>query len=248
MRRKVRSNLTPGTLASRTLDSIPARGVLAGTCAEAIARLTHCCRAQTYPAAAVILGVDDPTRFVCFVVDGVARVVLHTPEGRAIAFRELHPGDVFGELAAIDNHPRSASVEAVTPCTLAVMEAGAFISFLADEPAIAHAIMRHLTAQIRRLTSRVYELSALSVTARIRAHLLRLALQAPADKDGTRVVSPPRHEELAGRLATHREAVSREVKFLVENGIVEKGTKGTLIVKDIDALAALVPGAEGRPQ
>lgn len=227
--------------------TIPARGMLGCASPDAIQRLSLACRLRTFPAQTAILSAEEQSRFVSFMIAGLARVVLHTPDGRTIRFRDLRPGDVFGELAAIDGQVRSANVEAVTTCTLAVIAADEFIRIVDSEPSLSMALRCHLTMQIRTLTSRVYEFNALPVPGRIRAELLRLAQQAH-ERSGEYVIDPrPRHEEIASRLATNREAVSREIRFLSSEGIVAK-VKGALIVNDINALASLVAHAEGRRQ
>jgi CRP-like cAMP-binding protein len=217
--------------------------MLEGASRKALDQLAQRCHFRKFDAGRSILAVEEPSRFVCIGIEGLARVMLHAPTGRAIAFRDIGPGDVFGELAAIDGQARSANVEAVTVCTIAAIEADDFLSVLDQQPTLARIVMRHLAAQIRSLTARVYELSALSVASRIRAEIVRLALQAP-DADGVRLIRPmPRHEELASRLATHREAVSREIAHLAGRKIVARA-RGALIVKDLRGLAALVHGNE----
>ena len=219
--------------------TIPAAGMLAAATRPALRRLSRAARFRSFVQGEVILAVDEATRFACVVVEGTARAVLHSPGGRSVAFRAMGPGDIFGELAAIDGKPRSADVEAASDCVVAILEADDLVALLGREPLLARIVLTHFAGQIRDLTARVYELSALSVTSRIRAEIVRLAVQAP-ERCGKRVIAPmPRHEELASRLATHREAVTREIAHLVASGVVSR-TKGGLIVNDLAGLAALV--------
>ena len=101
------------------------------------------------------------------------------------------------------------------------------------------ALLRQFVTKIRTLTTRVYEFSALAVSNRIQAELLRLANLAPQDGKGARIAAAPTHSEIASRISTHREAVTRELNRLARIGIIERKS-GTLVVRDLDRLAAML--------
>ncbi|MGI9402896.1 MAG: helix-turn-helix domain-containing protein [Hyphomicrobium sp.] len=97
---------------------------------------------------------------------------------------------------------------------------------------------------IRTLTTRVYEFSTLAVNNRIQAEVLRLAHLVPREGKSARIVPAPTHAEIANRISTHREAVTRELNRLSRVGIIEK-RGGELLVKDIDRLTTMVHEATG---
>ena len=72
------------------------------------------------------------------------RIVNYSLSGREIAFDDLGPGDYFGELAAIDDGPRSANVIALAQTTVAVLGPAAFAEFLHDHPSAALKVMKRL--------------------------------------------------------------------------------------------------------
>jgi len=161
-----------------------------------------------------------------------------------VSFRTLVAGDIFGEYAAIDGGPRSASVEARTSCLIASMSAKEFRKLLKSEPAVAEAVLKGLVRNVRSLTKRVYEFSTLAVNNRIQAELLRLASLVPREGKGAQIVPAPTHVEIASRVSTHREAVTRELNRLSRIGIIES-KRGALLVKDVDRLAEMVHQATG---
>src|SRR5262245_15342621 len=57
---------------------------------------------------------------------GQARVIVFSASGKAVNFRRVDPGDIFGEFAAIDGDRRSATVEAIEPSTALCMGAAVF--------------------------------------------------------------------------------------------------------------------------
>jgi len=90
----------------------------------------------------------------------------------------------------------------------------------------------------------VFELSTLHVNNRIQAEVLRLASLAPREGTSVRIVPAPTHVEIASRVSTHREAVTREINRLSRLGIIER-RGNTLLVKDVDRLAKIVHEATG---
>ena len=94
-----------------------------------------------------------------------------------------------------------------------------------------------------RPTTRVYEFSTLAVKNRIQAELLRLATLGPREGKGARISLLP-YIEIASRVATHREAVTRELNRLARMGIIERRS-GTLVVEDVELVAELVHSATG---
>jgi CRP-like cAMP-binding protein len=101
------------------------------------------------------------------------------------------------------------------------------------------ALIRELVDNVRSLTNRVYEFSTLAVNNRIQAELLRLAKAAPRHGKSARIVPPPKHAEIASRISTHREAVTRELNRLSRIGVIERQS-GVLVIQDVDRLAAML--------
>jgi CRP/FNR family transcriptional regulator, cyclic AMP receptor protein len=110
-------------------------------------------------------------------------------------------------------------------------------------PTFAWMLLEHLSAQLRRMTERVFEYSTLVVRKRLIVELLHRAEKA-ALVDGEVSISPaPTHSELAATMSTHREAVSREMSDLAKRGLIEKrGSR--LLLHDVSALRALVDKKE----
>ena len=213
--------------------------IFAGLPPQALERVHQLCSWRRYEPGEPIVDYLDASDEVFFVSTGEVCVTIYSVAGKAVSFRNLGPGDIFGEYAAIDGEPRSASVEARTSCLIASMSATSFRKLLQSEPAVAQALIKSLVENVRTLTKRVYEFSTLAVNNRIQAELLRLASLAPREGKSARLDPAPTHSEIASRISTHREAVSRELNRLSRIGIIER-LNGTLIVRDLDRLAAML--------
>jgi CRP-like cAMP-binding protein len=199
---------------------------------------------HNYEKGQEIIGRADELKDVYLLIDGVARVIVYSASGKAVNFRRIEAGAMFGEFSAIDGLNRSASVEAVEPCQAISISAPLFHELMQKDPRFMIFVLSHLVAILRSLTSRIIEYSTLGVTSRIQTELLRMAQAAPG-KGPQREISPaPTHSEIAGRISTHREAVSREVSRLKQLGILERRGR-SLIVRDVQKLEQMVRNASG---
>jgi CRP/FNR family transcriptional regulator, cyclic AMP receptor protein len=226
------------------IPRLKALEILADLPEPAIERIAQVCRWQRYAAGEQIVGYQDRSTDIYFLIAGKARATVYSAEGKAVVFADLTAGAMFGEIAAIDRKPRSATIEAHEPCTIASMTASQFEALLGREPSVALAALRHLTAEVRRLSERVFEFSTLAVQNRIHAELLRLSAEAGQTK-GAAVLSPaPSLSDIACRISTHREAVSRELSRLQAIGLLRRES-GMLVITSLEKLAALVNDAKG---
>ena len=193
----------------------------------------------------VVSHLDEGTE-VFFVVEGSLRAVVYSLAGREVAFRDFHKGQFFGELAAIDGKARSASIVALSQSLVAALPAKEFKGLLRRQPLIAERIEIELTTHIRQLTERVFEFSALAVRHRLHAELIRLAGLAKREGDDIIISPAPTHAELASRISTHREAVTRELNALAQAGVIEQ-RRAVWAIKDFDELQRMVHEVTGLP-
>jgi len=184
-----------------------------------------------------IVSVGTRQDSVFFIQAGEAQVLLYSSNGREVSVRHLGAGELFGELAALDGLPRSASVIALTDVEARIMSREDFMTCVHASPGAALWLARRLGAEVRRLTERVFELSALDVRSRLHCELLRLAR---AGEHQRLLISPaPTHAELANRIGTHREAVTREMRALSDMNIIRHRRRSLEFV-DLDALQRVV--------
>jgi CRP-like cAMP-binding protein len=225
-------------------NSLKGIAIFAGLSPDSVERIERRCAWKHYAPGEPILDYLDASDDVFFITLGEVRVTIYSSVGKAVSFRELASGEIFGEFPAIDGGSRSASVEARTNCLIASMPGSTFRELLGSEPGLAQALLPRLVKTIRALTTRVYEFSTLAVNNRIQAELLRLARFGPKEGKSARIVPAPTHVEIASRISTHREAVTRELNRLSRIGIIER-RGGTLLVKDVDRLTEMVHDATG---
>jgi CRP/FNR family transcriptional regulator, cyclic AMP receptor protein len=203
-------------------------------------RLAELMRDLHCPAGASVFAETDDRCDVYVVLRGRLRLMAYSQAGRETVFRDLHPGDMVGLLAAIDGGPRAASLVAVDNAELGQLEPVVFNRLLREEPAFARLVIDQLARQIRSLNHRLLLLAA-PVPLRVCGELLRLAERCKVGENTARLAPPPKHLDLANRLNTHREAVSRTLAVLQRLGIIER-SQGALLVRNIATLRRYFEG------
>lgn len=231
------SSMQTSSLGLRQID------LLQGLDATRLDAIGRQCAWRPYEAGQRLVGREDGDRDLHFIIAGTVRVTTYSSNGRETSFRELAAGTSFGELAAIDGRPRSADVVALTPGLLASMPPAAFRELLREEWIVNERVLVRLADLARGLVDRVLELSTLSVQQRVCMELLRIARSTDgAAGRELRIEPAPKHVELANRVSTYREQVTRELSALAKAGVLERDG-GALVVRDLPRLQRMAEGA-----
>ena len=204
------------------------------------------CRWRRYKRKERVISREDADRNVYLVIAGTVRVTVLTPNGRGIIFRDIEAGQVFGELAALDQGSRSADVIAVDDSVLASMSPETFLDVVGRHPEVRQRLFRNLARAVRELTDRLVEFSTLDVEHRIAVELLRCARQAGVVRNASVVDPAPRHKEIASRVGTTREQVTRTLSAFTRRGLLDRAQR-VLRVPDVAALERAAANRESTP-
>ena len=202
------------------------------------AALMDLLKLHDHDAGEIVISQEEDSRDVYFVIDGAARATIFSDEGKIVAYRDITAGAIFGELSAIDNAPRSASVVAVSKLRVGRLSQTAFTHLIDTSPKFTWILMEYMTAQLRNMTARIFEFSTMLVRERLLAELLRMGALAPSREGWAEINPPPTQFDFAARISTHREAVSREMSKLAKQGLISKGDNGALKL-NLEGLEAL---------
>ncbi len=223
--------------AERRLSAI---NLLSSLSPETLRKCESSCEWHNYRPGATILERGQNGDEVFFLLDGVAQVLSFSDSGRAVSFALLQKGDYFGELAAIDQKPRSATVIAKTDCLTARLPADAFIELITTYPPIVLSVLRKLAGVVRASDDRILDLSVLDAEQRICVELLRLAKPNPASAGGPHEIYPvPTQKSLSREIGVTRETVARIFSRLTGEGIIQRKSN-VLYILDTKKLEQLV--------
>ena len=227
----------------RDHDSLDGIAIFSGLTAEARRALARRCSWREFEPRQEIVHHQDESRMVYFLTAGKAQVTVHSRRGKKVTFRDIRAGGIFGELAAIDSKPRSASVAATSHCTVAAMSAELFWEMLRSEQAMMADVLKFLSERVRDLSERVIDLQTKDVRRRILAELLRMAQPSETEYGNAVLFPAPTAGDIAARVGTTRETVARELSWLEKSGIIERRGR-TLVIPDFKRLRTLVEEPE----
>lgn len=198
---------------------------------EDLAAFAALLRERRYPKGSVILAQGDPGEALYLLAAGQVKVVLIHEDGREVILSVLGPGAFFGEMALLDQEPRSAHVVAMTDSLLLQLRREDFRARLRSGPEVAIALLRELSRRLRRADETIASLMLLDVNGRIANLLLELA----DDEGGQRITRRLTHATIGQMVGASRETVSRTMRSLVNRNILRVSRKEILLL-DRDAL------------
>jgi CRP/FNR family cyclic AMP-dependent transcriptional regulator len=191
---------------------------------------------RRYRAGVVIAHHGDEAGAVLLLIEGRVKEVVPGPDAKEVIVGFAGPGELVGEVAALDRGVRSASLEAVDDVRALVVPSTAFEHFVRERPAVAMLLLRSLAARLRTADRQLIEFAAYDVTGRVARRLLELCERhgEPAER-GVVITMPLSQDELAAWTASSREAVAKALHLLRRLGWVETHRR-RIVVLDPDAL------------
>ena len=220
-------------------EALRAVPMFRGLEANVLDRVLEHCIERTYPRGATVFVEGETTRGLFVVWKGRVKIYKVAPGGREQILEVEGPGRSIAELPMFDGLPYPAGCAALEDSILLRMPADRFHELVAREPALARSVISALSRRLRHMVALVEEISLKAV----RERLGRLLLQ----EAGGRTTMELRwtHHEIAARIGTVREIVSRTLSRLSQEGAIRIDGK-RLSILDARALAPEEPPASER--
>lgn len=187
------------------------------------------CKSAQYKKGDVIFYKTDLSTDLYIVNTGKLKAVLADDEGGEMVLARFEKGAFFGELSLLDDKGRSATIIAETDSELSVLKKDIFLELIYKDPLIAVQLMTTLVERLRKADEIIESLAFLEVGERLVRALLDAAASDTASTTGYRKAGKLTHKELAARIGSSREAVSKCLKVLLGKGIVKESDGSILI-------------------
>ncbi len=198
---------------------------------EELRALAGLLRERVLAKGTVIVTQGEPGDTLFLIADGQVKVAVFGEDGREVILSVLTEGGFFGEMALLDDEPRSAHVIAMTDASLWQLRRDDFRSRLRASPDLAIAMLRELSRRLRRADETIASLALLDVNGRI-AHLL---LEMAREEGGARITRKLTHATIAQMVGASRETVSRTMRSLAIRGVIVMNRK-EITLQDPDQL------------
>lgn len=178
-------------------------------------------KTRRYSKDDVVMHEDERGDVFCIVREGKVKITMISPEGKEIILSILGPGDFFGEMALIDDEPRSATVVAMENLEVLTIWRQDFLKILQQNFSITRKVLAELSSRLRNAASRIESLATMDVYGRLARFLLELAKSEGKELDnGYIAVTRPTHQAIANMIGTSRETVSRLITDLMEQKLL----------------------------
>lgn len=203
---------------------------------EELAAVAQSITRRNYRSGQTIFFKGDAGDRMYVIEEGHVKIALASPEGKEIILAVLGGGDFFGELALIEDEPRSADAVAKEDCRLLILDREVFRRFVEAHPQAGLGLMAVLSRRLRQANELLEEAGFLDVPARLARVLLRLAeTRGRAAADGTLIPGRLTQTELAGMVGATRESVNKALGLFARLGWL-RHESGQLTVVNPDEL------------
>jgi CRP/FNR family transcriptional regulator, cyclic AMP receptor protein len=178
-------------------------------------------KTRRYAKDDVIFHADESGDVFCLIREGQVKVTMISPEGKEIILSILGPGDFFGEMALLDDEPRSATVVATENLELITIWRSDFLQILAENFDITRKVLAEISQRLRHASNRIESLATMDVYGRLARFFLDLAKeQGKVLENGYVAVTRPTHQAIANMIGTSRETVSRLIHDLMRQNLL----------------------------
>jgi len=203
--------------------------------AEERAAIAVQARIRTFEAGETVFNLGSPGDHMMAVLSGTIRISVPSPDGKELVLTIIQPGEVFGELAALDGKERSADAIAENACTLAMLYRSDVLSFFQRNPSAWLKLVEVLCQRLRRTDQAFAEVALLQFPIRLAKMMLRLAEVRTNSTPATAAKIHFSQRELANMVGGARESVNRCLRNWQRRGIVQI-SEGSIVVLNQDAL------------
>ncbi len=193
---------------------------------------------SSHPANRVILLENDWGGSVYFILDGWVKIRTYNVDGKEVTLNIVGKGEVIGEMAALEEIPRSTDAITLTPTTVCGIPAQNFVSLLFSDSIVGVRLAQVMAKRLRQLNRRLRLREADSLS-RVADTLLFLAEgQGKITQQGMEIPNLP-HRELSSISGLARETVTRSLTKLEKKGLITRKAD-ILCIHDLETLEQVI--------
>jgi CRP/FNR family transcriptional regulator, cyclic AMP receptor protein len=203
---------------------------------EALDQLCRCAKHTVLKRGATLFAKDDPGTSLYVVISGTVKISISSPDGRNAILNFAGPGELFGEMALLDGHPRSADATANTICEIFVIDRRDFLPFVRSQPTLAMKFIELLCARVRQTSDQVEQLILQDLPGRLASALLGLTEKRKLDAERSTIAIT--QQEIGEMVGMTRESINKQLRAWALRKWVRL-EHGAIVVLDAAALREL---------
>jgi CRP-like cAMP-binding protein len=183
----------------------------------------------------VLLSQGEAVNNIWFILRGRASAFAYSRSGQKVWISDILPGDMFGHAYVLANVPPGLQIVSNSDLQYLSLAPSELHRMIDQDPELGKRISVDVSTRLHHARTRFFELATLSATERVSAELLRMARTIGIENDKLVIRPAPVHSNLALRVNSTRETVSRAVNKLKKSGVVAR-QPGALVVLKPDEL------------
>jgi CRP/FNR family cyclic AMP-dependent transcriptional regulator len=223
------------------LDAVRAVPLFKYLSQEQLAEVVTIIAIRRFAKGSLLVREGEPGDAIHIVLDGSVSVLRIAPDGRETILSILKEGDFFGEMSVLDASPRSASIRALTPVEVGVIEQKPMLELLDKDPRIARSLIVNLSRRLREANALIAATTSGDMRSRLALLLVNLAANFGESADGgTRITLRLTNQQMADMIGTTRETVNRTLNKFWDERIIDMKT-ANIVVLDRTQLEAMMP-------
>jgi CRP/FNR family cyclic AMP-dependent transcriptional regulator len=184
--------------------------LFSGLAAEIIDRLCAYAIMKEVKSGETIFTKGEPGQSMFAVCSGTVKISVPSSEGKDAVFNFINQGGIFGEIALLDGHPRTADAIAATRCQLMRIDRRDFLPLLRSHPELAAKIIEVLCTRLRHTSEQVEDIVFLDLPGRLAKALLRLASGRDASAKSQKITITQR--EIGQVIGMSRESTNKQLR------------------------------------
>ena len=221
------------TIHTVSLTALRTFPIFQGLTDDKLLSIARCAIMRRATRGSTVVNAGDRTDYVYFVLTGSLKVLVSDEDGREVILTMIGQGEIFGEIGVVDEEPRSATVVAVTAADLVTISKADFRHILQENFEVSLFLMRNLARRLRLADRKIESLALMDVYGRV----ARLLLDMAEEDGGGRVVKRKiSKQDIAKMIGASREMVSRVMKDLQTQGLIQDTDEGILLCDRIGEL------------
>jgi CRP/FNR family cyclic AMP-dependent transcriptional regulator len=191
-----------------------------------------------------IFSKGDPGTGLMGVLAGSVKISVASADGRDVVLNIIHEGEVFGEIALLDGHPRTADATAMSECELIVVERRDFVPFLRSQPDVTLKFLEILCSRLRWTSEQVQDVTFLNLPTRLAKALLRLTAAIETSAKGKVAITQREISQIIGR---SRESTNKQLRAWAKHGWIKLERGGVTVLRSDKLAEVATEGSDFDP-
>ena len=203
---------------------------------EALDQLCRYAKHTSLRRGATICSKGDPGNFLFIVISGTVKISVSSPDGRNAILNLINAGDLFGEVAVLDGHARTADAIANTNCEIFVLDRRDFLPFVRSQPELAMRLIELLCTRLRWTSDQVEQVILQDLPGRLASALLGLTDKRKLEPQSQTIAIT--QQEISEMVGMTRESINKQLRAWAARGWVRL-EHGAIVVLDGASLREL---------